>query len=872
MRHFSLFVLFLVCFIGLSAVSEETTARIMKYSGKNALALLDYNGELTGKEKEYCDLLLDNSSDSDLAVLTPSYLEENITFALKAKELPFASDIPEDIFLHYVLPPRISQEPLEDWRQLFYNELYPRVKDCKTLREANLEVDLWYNEGTYFKQTSGRDLAPLTCIKWSWGRCEEMMILFMAAARSIGLPVRSVSAPYWSFTDSNHAWVEVWTDDGWKVTEEGYPLEYGQTNWVTDTAMRAPIVTSTCFGDYESPQTIKIKEHSSKLNITSNYGDTSLATITVRDENFDPIPEADIYLYATTFGGLFGFFWEKTDSDGRVSVELGRTTTWVTARKDSLFGTGNISTVAGKNDIEIVLKNNYYLDESFINYFPLAGNKERHFQKDEALIQRLNERRELANLRRQKRYLENKKSDQFVKYFRLPDADEDINTYSAERDKFLEHGNDLCDNANAYLYVFGKIADTENADTKLKVLTTMMTTWDTKDLTEVPDTTAILDIVNAYSDRKIAFENVISDSLWKSHVITPCFGSRPYPESGWEGELYQMLKPYLTEEIPSTYANVTDWLSKVIVEDDSTSLTYYSGALNPIEILNKQRINSYHKTLLYDAVYRLSGIPLSWKGFMEYYDGNEWQKITIRETKEDSDEELIGDQIKVSIFQDGKQIKAEAFKNFLLSRLGEDGEVSYCYFDAKDDGDNVIIDWFRADKDTPYYLVSFIRNENGDANVIVKSVISDIKDYTLNHNTPKPLFDLSASWSVKTKKSIAKLMKKDVPKNQPALIFVRGNTPTEPQERMIEQLVNKKQDYLKKGIHLLIVTESRKNTDLEALDTKDIKLLEVSKLLEEDFQPADYPCLFLVDENGGIISSSKGYNLSIIGYLPRLIK
>jgi thioredoxin-related protein len=701
-----------------------------------------------------------------------------------------------------------------------------------------------------------------------------MMILFMAAARSIGLPVRSVSAPYWSFTDSNHAWVEVWTDDGWKVTEEGYPLEYGQTNWVTDTALRAPIVTSTCFGDYDSPQTIKISDHSTKLNITSNYGETSFATITVKDENLSPVPDTNIYLYASTFGGLFGFYWEKTDSDGKITVELGKTSAWVTARKDSLFGTGLLSTVSGQNELEIILKNNYYLDESFTYYFPLAGNKERHFQKDEAMIQRLNERRDLANLRRQKRSLENKKSDQFIKYYRLPEAGEDIDNYKAERDKFLEHGNDLCDNANAYLYVFDKIAKSENADKKLSVLTSMIISWDTKDLTEVPDTTAILNIVNAYTDRRIALESVITDSLWKSHVITPCFGSRPYPESGWEGELYQMLKPSLTNDIPTTYAKVTEWLKKAIVEDDSTSLTYYSGTLNPVEILNKRNINGYHKTLLYDAVYRLAGIPLVWKGFMEYYDGTAWQKITINENKDDENElsEPMPDQIKLSIYQDGAPIKAEAFKNFLLSRLGEDGEVNYCYFDAKDDGESVVIDWFRTDETTPYYLVSFIRNENGDANVIVKSVTADTKEYTLNLETPKPLFDLSASWDHRTKKGISKLLKKEAIKDKPTLIFVRGNTPTEPQERMVEQLVNKKQDYLKKGIQLLLVTESRKNTDLEAFDTKDIKLLEVKKLLEEDFQPADYPCLFLVDSKGNIISSSKGYNLSILGYLPRLIK
>lgn len=873
MKKSLLFIILLITYLTLTAISDETRTRIHKYSGKNAISLLNYVDELSGDSQKYCDFLMDNSSDSDLAVLTPEYVEETITYAMKTKEFAFAKEIPDELFMHYVLPPRMSQEPLEPWRKVFYDAIYPRVKDCKTLREAVLEVDLWYNEGCYFKQTSGRDLAPLSCIKWNWGRCEEMMILFMAAARSVGVPVRSVSAPYWSFTDSNHAWVEVWTDDGWKITEEGYPLEYGQTNWVADTAMRAPIVTSRCFGDYDHPQTIDIVEHTTKLNITSNYGETSIAKVKVVDTLNQPVEGVNVFFYATTFGGIFDFFSDETNKVGEVSVELGRTTAWVSARKDSLFGTGLISTVNAQNNIELVLDTDYTLDESFVNYFPLAGNKVRNFQKDEEMIKRMHERRELANLRRQKRFLENKKSDQFINHFRLPKLDEDLDDYQAERSKFLENSNDICDNANAFLHTFDKISETENAEMKNDVLTSIITAWDSKDLAEIPDTTAILSIVDAYTKRKLAFENTITDSMWKSHVLVPCFGSRPYPESGWEGELYGMLEPILTEEISSTYKNVTEWLDKVITIDDSTTMSYYSGSLNPVEILNKRNINTYHKTLLFDAVYRLAGIPLSWKGFMEYYDGADWQRIVIYTDDDDeTPSEPIPAEIRLSLFQDGVQIKADPFKNFLLSKLSDDGSVNYCYFDSKPEGDDVIINWFKTDEDTPYYLVSTTRNENGDAHVLIKSVTPEINEYVLNLETPKPLFDLSSSWSKKTKKNITKLFKKNKLSGATTLLFVRGNTPTEPQERMVEQLVNKKNDYLKKGIELVIATESRTNTDLESYNTDKINLLEVKKVIAEGYQPADYPCIFLLDDDGKIVSSSKGYNLSIIGYLPRLIK
>ncbi len=873
MKKTSLLIVLTIFLMSLNAVSSDTIKRIEQYSGKNALELIEYANSLSGDKEKYCDFLLENSSDGDLAAITPGFLDENLEYAILAKDLPFNENVSEELFLHYVLPPRISQEPFEQWRKQFYETLYPRIKDCETIREAILEVDLWYNEGIYFKQTSGRDMPPLSCIKWSWGRCEEMMILFMAAARSVGIPVRSVSAPYWSFTDSNHAWVEVWTEDGWRVTEEGYPLEYGQTNWVTDTALRAPIVTSRCFGDLEHEQTISINEHATKLNITSNYGQTSKVTITLHDESGNPVDDATISLYATTFGGLFSFYQDDSDEQGKVEVELGRTTVWVTARKDSLFGTGLVSTVKGESELVITMKNNYYLDESFVNYFPLAGHKERNFKKDEAMIKRLQERRELANLRRQKRYLENGKTDSFIKYYPLPEEGEDIEKYNLRRDKYIENSSDICDNASAFLYVYDKIKSEEDGDVKQNVLTAMITLWNSKDLAEMPDTTSIIETVNAFSERKIAFESAVSDSIWRRHVVQPCFGSKIVPENGWEGELYEMLKPILADDIETTYQNVTDWLNKVIVIDDSTSMSYFSGSLNPVQILNKRNINGYHKTVLYDSVYRLAGIPLSWKGFMEYYDGEKWNQIKIN-VDEDEEESTtpIEMEITLEIIQDGSQVKADPYKNFLLASMRENGDIDNCYFDSTPDGNKASIKWFKSNPDIPYYLVSFIRNENGDADVRVKSVTDDINDYVLELNTPNPLFDLSAAWSKKTKKELKKLIKDSDSNDRYTLVFVRGKLGTEPQERMVEQLFNRKNNFFKKKANIIIATEYRDNKDLDLYEKEGVKIIEAKKIIHEDFQAADYPCIFLVNKKGKIVSSSKGYNLSIIEYMPKLIK
>jgi len=82
----------------------------------------------------------------------------------KTKKFKYAN-YSEDIFRHFVLPHRVSQEPLEDWREKFYTELKPLVENVEDIKEAAILVNLWALEQITFKQTSGRDQAPLTTIK-----------------------------------------------------------------------------------------------------------------------------------------------------------------------------------------------------------------------------------------------------------------------------------------------------------------------------------------------------------------------------------------------------------------------------------------------------------------------------------------------------------------------------------------------------------------------------------------------------------------------------------------------------------------------------------------------------------------------------------
>ena len=142
MKKNLLLILFLIILSTIFSIEKETKKRIKKYSGQNTQALLNWEKELTGNMKDYADFLLNYASANDLAILTPEILSENIEYAMKTKEIPYCKNIPENIFKHFVLPHRISQEPLENWRKQFYEEILPLVQDEENIKIAAIKTKI----------------------------------------------------------------------------------------------------------------------------------------------------------------------------------------------------------------------------------------------------------------------------------------------------------------------------------------------------------------------------------------------------------------------------------------------------------------------------------------------------------------------------------------------------------------------------------------------------------------------------------------------------------------------------------------------------------------------------------------------------------
>ena len=152
---------------------------------------------------------------SDLADYQPEFFLKNTKFSLKSRtEMPWGKTIPEEEFLHFVLPLRVNNENLDNFREVMYDEIAQRIKGL-SMKDAVLEINHWCHEKVNYRGTDSRTSAPLSTVKKTFGRCGEESTFTVTAMRTAGIPARQVYTPRWAHTDDNHAWVEVWIDGKW---------------------------------------------------------------------------------------------------------------------------------------------------------------------------------------------------------------------------------------------------------------------------------------------------------------------------------------------------------------------------------------------------------------------------------------------------------------------------------------------------------------------------------------------------------------------------------------------------------------------------------------------------------------------------------
>jgi len=170
---------------------------------------------------------------SDLQTLDAEFLIENIDYAFKAWELPWAKCYTFNEFCKYILPYRYGSEAPEKWRKRFYDE-FSWIADSTSDAVTAIEM---INKIFRNKIATSHNLKKLgNHIKVEHlitgmvvESCEGQTGLGVCVLRSIGLPVTTIVMPWWgnravghkmnALLDSSKTW-QYFAFDDWDPSLE----------------------------------------------------------------------------------------------------------------------------------------------------------------------------------------------------------------------------------------------------------------------------------------------------------------------------------------------------------------------------------------------------------------------------------------------------------------------------------------------------------------------------------------------------------------------------------------------------------------------------------------------------------------------------
>ena len=166
--------------------------------------------------------LIRNMRRADLQTLTADFILEDVRLAYEARaSYPWASQVPESVFINDVLPFANLDEKREEWRAKLAEICKPIVKDCTTTEQAAQAINQHLFKIVKVKYSRKRKKAkqsPSESIEQGLASCTGLAILLVDACRSVGVPARVVSVLSWTNRRGNHTWVEIWSESGWHFT------------------------------------------------------------------------------------------------------------------------------------------------------------------------------------------------------------------------------------------------------------------------------------------------------------------------------------------------------------------------------------------------------------------------------------------------------------------------------------------------------------------------------------------------------------------------------------------------------------------------------------------------------------------------------
>ncbi len=835
-------------------VENSYKARRALCAESNVSIFSVFNEKLTTEQEEAMKFLYAFMPLSDLADYTGKFFLANVNMSLQARtETAWGKNIPEDIFLHYVLPCRINNENLDSFRIACYNEILNRVKGMN-IRDAALEINHWCHEKVTYQAADERTSAPMSTILSARGRCGEESTFTVAALRTAGIPARQVYTPRWAHCDDNHAWVEIWDNGKWFYMGACEPepvLDYG---WFTEPARRAMLVHTKSFGAPLGNENAIIKENNfTDVNNLSKYAVTKTIFVKVLDNEGKPVDNANVEYQLYNYAEFYPLAVVPTNNKGFSSLETGLGDLLIWAYNSDDFNYKKIS-VSETDTLTLTLnreaKGDYTVD---LNLdvpvvrppFPVPSSD---------LTAENSKRTDEENTVRQK-YIDSwpKPEDAAILATKLHlDSSEITGLVSRSMGNYRE--------------IIGFLTDTPDSMRKLAV--EMLNILPDKDLRDSKQAT-LSDHLGNYS-LHTEFTGEKDDNFFIKYVLNPRIANEII--TTWRSWFRKNLPAGLLENAISDPSLIVNYLNKNIKIANKEN--YYKTPITPVGVCELKVSDSDSRAICFVAICRTLGLPSRLEpgqNTPQYYKDNKWHDVYFSDQKAPGDKKGY-----VRLISSETNPEPQYYINFTLARFAN-GRYNTLEYDFN----KKVSDFSDELSLTPgnYMLVTGNRLNDG-------GVLSNLKFFDLYENEHKAVViklrknfsDFRVHGTVNLENILQLFGKsKSGPDkiNEKGTVIIWVDPDKEPAKHIFNDLALLKHELDTWGGDFLFLTDLPQNK--AGSNTRSFIGLPVNSYFSSDNQMAAYkdyvnitpepdmrmPVVLLSDKNGKILFSSTGYKIGI---------
>lgn len=580
---------------------------------------------------------------TDMADYSPQLFLKFVRHSLKVRNLmPWGKSISDIDFLNYVLQYRINNENIEYFCEIFFDELYPKIKDL-SMYDAIIEVNYWAFSKATYKATDNRTASPLTVVRNAYGRCGEESTFLVAALRSVCLPSRQCYAPRWAHCDDNHAWVEVLADGKWHFLGACEPEIRLNTGWFRLPASKAPLIHNRVFCDTVGNEIItKQTDMVTEINVLHHYAKTKEIKVKIVDKDNNPLKNINVGFEVVNYCEFFPIATLVTDDNGEVTFVTGLGNLFVFVYNDESYIYKKIDVNEVKN-LTLTFDSIKEETESFeLEMTPAKGGVDEE--------EKLTEEQEKEQSRRNEDALNIRRKFESTFY-----NEETAKKYSLKFDCMQEDIEKIMPLARGNYKEIEKFLEDETTKDILEYKVLLLKALREKDLSDITYTILMENIEESikYKDKyekEIFVENLLNPRVWNENITL------------YKKDIPNILSDDIKNEITNNPLEVAKFVESNITQygiSEYTNLT-----TSPVGALKSKLVNKVSKAIVTVAILRSLGIAAKMDkadGKVVYYNNGEWVHI-YKEPKKDVKKGML-------VLKKGDDTTYEYYKNYTLGKL-----------------------------------------------------------------------------------------------------------------------------------------------------------------------------------------------------------